>query len=448
MKNNQINFFKSGDFNSVLKPLEEDLKTFREKRIVKIENFEVKETAKELNIGIFGWYAICPSQELKKNKIYYFSMYDEPLLLFRDEKNSVRCVKNVCPHRGASFYDGDLLNGELTCPYHGARFTSEGSCKNVDRLTCSHIVDNNYKNYAKKIHLYQYKTLEKDNYIFINYSDCPETNINFFENTININNHELEKHGFNIQDYASEEVLVDFKCDWARIIENHLDILHIFWVHGDTIPDKDVNKNVLTSFNQKININEEFIESIYSYKNDPSKEFIRIKFIPPGRILIYKGEPSKSRYVQVLDHIPLGNNKARVIVRHYRKFLKNKIIRDLVLFEEIQKRTFYKIFNEDYMILKTQTYNLKLELLKNDEIKLLGEDKIIKYFWNWYKKSEEKDNPWRYSKKIENNMDVYDKLIFKYPPEISKLDLLNNLKIIKKSLLRYASPLILFLLLI
>tara|TARA_Y100001978_G_scaffold113447_1_gene101209 strand:- start:17092 stop:18438 length:1347 start_codon:yes stop_codon:yes gene_type:complete len=448
MKNNQINFFKSRDFNTIVKPLAEDLKTFREERIVKIENYEVKKSEKELEIGIFGWYAICPTNELKKNKLFYFSMFDEPLILFRDEKNFIRCVKNVCPHRGASFYEGDFINGELTCPYHGAKFNSEGSCQNVDRLTCSHIVDSNYKSYAKKIHLYQYKTLVKDDYIFINYSESPETNLNDTSDELPINNHELNRHGFKIEEYVSEEVLVDFKCDWARIIENHLDILHIFWVHGDTIPDKDVNKNVLTSFNQKININNEFIESIYSYKNEPSKEFIRIKFIPPGRILIYKGDPKVSRYLQVLDHIPLGNNKARVIVRHYRKFMKNKLLRDLVLFEEIQRKTFYKIFNEDYMILKTQTYNLKLELLKNDEIKLLGEDKIIKYYWNWYKKSEQKDNPWRYSEKIENNMDVYDKLIFKYPPEINKLDILNNLKIIRKTLIRYGSPLLIFLLLI
>ena len=448
MNNNQINFFKSKEFNTLLKPVREDLKSFREERIVKIDNFEIKETDKELSIGIYGWYAICPLEELKRNKIYYFSMYDEPLLLFRDENNFVRCVKNVCPHRGASFYEGDLVNGELTCPYHGAKFNSEGSCKNIDRLTCSHIVDSNYKRYAKKIHLFQYKTLVKDNYIFINYSESPETNISDNKKDLEVNNHDLTRHGFKIEDYAYEEVLVDFKCDWARIIENHLDILHIFWVHGDTIPDKDVNKNVLTSFNQKININKDFIESIYSYKNDPQKEFIRIKFIPPGRILIYKGDPKISRYLQVLDHIPLGNNKARVIVRHYRKFMKNKFLTNLILFEEIQKKTFYKIFNEDYMILKTQTYNLKLELLKNDEIKLLGEDKIIKYYWNWYKKSEEKDNPWKYSKKIENNMDVYDDLIFKYPPEINKLDIVNNLKIIRKTIIRYASPLIIFLILI
>ena len=54
MKNNQINFFKSGDFNTVLKPLGEDLKTFREERVVKIDNYEIKETSKELEIGIYG----------------------------------------------------------------------------------------------------------------------------------------------------------------------------------------------------------------------------------------------------------------------------------------------------------------------------------------------------------------------------------------------------------
>ena len=441
MENNQINFFKSRDFNSLLKPL-------REERLIKIDNYEIKESSKELKVGVLGWYSICPSKELKANKLYYFSIFDEPLILFRDNKNNVRCVKNVCPHRGASFYGGDLNNGEITCPYHGAKFSSEGSCKNVDRITCSHIIDNNYESYAKKIHLYQYKTLEKDDYIYIYYSENPSTNLNEFNIQLNIHNHLLNNHGFNINDFSYEQVLVDFKCDWSRIIENHLDILHIFWVHGNTIPDKDVNKNVLVSFNQNINITSEFIESIYSYKNNPSKEFIRIKFIPPGRILIYKGEPKNARYLQVLDHIPLGNNKARVIVRHYRKFLKNKFINNIIMFEEIQKKTFYKIFKEDYMILKTQTYNHKLDLIRNDEIKLLGEDRIIKYYWNWYKESEKKDNPWKYSKKIENNMDVYDELIFKYPPEINKLDIINNLKIIRKTIIRYVSPLILLLLFI
>ena len=52
MKNNQFNFFKSRELNSVLNPL-------REERIVKIEKYENKEVSKDLKIGIFGWYAVC-----------------------------------------------------------------------------------------------------------------------------------------------------------------------------------------------------------------------------------------------------------------------------------------------------------------------------------------------------------------------------------------------------
>ncbi len=440
MENKQINFFTPKDFNSVLKP-------FKKGTVVKIDNLEVREKQNELSIGLYGWYAICPSREVKKNKIHYFSLFDEPLLLYRDEKNSIRCIKNICPHRGASFYGGSISNGVLTCPYHGAKFTSEGSCQNIDRITCSHIVDNNYDNYAKRIHLSQYKVLEIDGYVFIYFSDKAETNLNKINEETPIADYELANNGFRIADSVSEEVLVDFKCDWSRIIENHLDILHIFWVHGDTIPDKDVNKNILVSFNQKIKINKKYIESIYFYKNNPSKEFIRIKYIPPGRILIYKGDPKDSRYLQVLDHIPLGENKARVVVRHYRKFLKNKLLNNLILFKEIQKKIFYKIFDEDYMILKTQTYNHQLGLIKSDEIKLLGEDRIINYFWKWYKKSEERDNPWKHIKKSKE-LNVYDKIIFKYPPEIKKLELINNLNIIRKTFIRYAAPLILFLLIV
>ncbi len=440
MENRQINFFKSKDFNTVLKP-------FKKGTVVKIDSFDIRETQKDLNIGLFGWYAICPSKELKKNKLYYFSLYDEPLVLYRDENKNVRCIKNICPHRGASFFGGTLSDGVITCPYHGAKFSSGGSCQNLDRITCRHIVDNNYDNYAKRIHLSQYKTSEKNGYIFVHFSKKSETDLNNISEDTPISNYELYENGFSHKDYVFEEVLVDFKCDWSRIIENHLDILHIFWVHGDTIPDKDVNKNVLVSFNQKININPSYIESIYYYKNNPKKEFIRIKYIPPGRILIYKGDPCSSRYLQVLDHIPLGNNKARVIVRHYRKFLQNKLLNNLLLFKETQRKIFYKIFDEDYMILKTQTYNHDMGFISKDEIKLLGEDRIINYFWKWYKKSEDKDELW---KNINNtqNLDVYDKVILKYPPEIKKLEIVNNIDIIRKTLVRFAAPLIFFMLII
>jgi len=46
------------------------------------------------------------------------------------------------------------------------------------------------------------------------------------------------------------------------------------------------------------------------------------------------------------------------------------------------------------------------------------------------------------------NLDVYDKVILKYPPEIKKLETINNLDIIRKTFVRFAAPLIFFMLII
>ena len=77
----------------------------------------------------------------------------------------------------------------------------------------------------------------------------------------------------------------------------------------------------------------------------------------------------------------------------------------------------------------------------------MGEDRIINYFWKWYKKSEDKDKPWKNINKTQN-LDVYDKVILKYPPEIKRLEILNNLDIIRKTFVRFAAPLIFFILII
>ena len=43
---------------------------------------------------------------------------------------------------------------------------------------------------------------------------------------------------------------------------------------------------------------------------------------------------------------------------------------------------------------------------------------------------------------------VNDKVILQYPPEIKKLEIKNNIDIIRKTFLRFAAPLILFMLII
>src|SRR5438093_10847969 len=51
---------------------------------------------------------------------------DEPLLLSRGSDDQVRCLSNVCTHRGTLVVEGDGVLAQLRCRYHGRRFQLDG----------------------------------------------------------------------------------------------------------------------------------------------------------------------------------------------------------------------------------------------------------------------------------------------------------------------------------
>jgi choline monooxygenase len=53
---------------------------------------------------------------------------DEPLLLARDAGGALRCLSNVCTHRGAVLLDAPCPSCALRCRYHGRRFGLDGRC--------------------------------------------------------------------------------------------------------------------------------------------------------------------------------------------------------------------------------------------------------------------------------------------------------------------------------
>jgi choline monooxygenase len=52
---------------------------------------------------------------------------DEPLVLSRDADGTLRCLSNVCTHRGALVVEGEGHLKHLRCRYHGRRFALDGS---------------------------------------------------------------------------------------------------------------------------------------------------------------------------------------------------------------------------------------------------------------------------------------------------------------------------------
>lgn len=76
------------------------------------------------------WYAVCPEGQVG-GKPLGLRRFARPLVVWRDSGGAVRCALDVCPHRGAALSRGRVVDGCLTCPYHGLRFGSDGRCVHV-----------------------------------------------------------------------------------------------------------------------------------------------------------------------------------------------------------------------------------------------------------------------------------------------------------------------------
>ncbi|HXL87294.1 MAG TPA: Rieske (2Fe-2S) protein, partial [Gemmatimonadaceae bacterium] len=51
---------------------------------------------------------------------------NEPLVLTADDEGTIRCLSNVCTHRGAIVVEGEGHARSLRCRYHGRKYSLDG----------------------------------------------------------------------------------------------------------------------------------------------------------------------------------------------------------------------------------------------------------------------------------------------------------------------------------
>ena len=80
------------------------------------------------------WYVACASSELADRKPLASTIYDTPLVLFRDSAGTACALLDRCPHRNVPLSIGKMRDGQIMCVYHGWRFDGAGSCRAVPGL--------------------------------------------------------------------------------------------------------------------------------------------------------------------------------------------------------------------------------------------------------------------------------------------------------------------------
>ncbi len=163
------------------------------------------------------WYGILSSKEVKKGKLLAVKRLGLELCLFRNESGEVCCVVDRCSHRGAALSLGKQKGDCITCPFHGLEFNKDGRCTLIP-------ANGRTANIESRFNVMSYLVREAHDIIYLWYGDKEKATdyLPFFDEFID-------------DSYIYSEMTDLWNAHYSRCIENQLDVVHLPFVHYDTI---------------------------------------------------------------------------------------------------------------------------------------------------------------------------------------------------------------------
>lgn len=159
------------------------------------------------------WYPLAFTQDLREHP-QRLSIHDHGFALFRPTPDRWSCLLDRCPHRAARLSDGEVIDGRLSCLYHGWQLGGDGRCTHIPQLLDGQKI-------PAKAHVPAFPLEELQGMLWLrpNRSDGPGPEI---IPTIP----ELDQ-----PDCSSVDFAIDLPYEQSFLIENVIDIAHIHVAH-------------------------------------------------------------------------------------------------------------------------------------------------------------------------------------------------------------------------
>lgn len=162
------------------------------------------------------WYVILESSEIKPGKPIGVTRMGEKMVAWRDSAGKAAVMSDLCPHRGVALSIGAVKGNCIQCPFHGFEYDTSGACTYIPA---------NGKNSEppKAMKVRAYETREAHGFVYIWWGEPRESYpaLPFFDAI------------------GSDFVYSTLRDPWAthysRAIENQLDVVHLPFVHHNTI---------------------------------------------------------------------------------------------------------------------------------------------------------------------------------------------------------------------
>jgi len=311
------------------------------------------------------WYAVLESKEVPKSKIVGVTRLGENLVFWRSKNREVICLRDKCAHRGAALSIGKLCdNGDkIECPFHGLRYDSSGQCT---------IIPANGKNtpVPERFKVISYPTCEKHGFIWLwwgeiqaNYPPIP-----FFQ--------DIDKK-FSYKTHT--EV---WPVHYSRAIENQLDVVHLPFVHHNTIgrgyqtlvhgplvdPSKDRNEFTIWVYSQK---DDGKTRPLKPEEITDEMKVFHLNFKFPHIWQNYLGDNVRI----FIAFVPIDEDHTKFYMRFYQKFLRIPILKSFINW--LANKFNIIILHQDRNVVLTQQPT-KTQLKMGE--KLFQGDKPILYY--------------------------------------------------------------------
>jgi choline monooxygenase len=162
--------------------------------------------------------------------VYMPGCLDEPLLLARDTHGVLRCMSNVCTHRGNAIVEGEWEVPFLRCRYHGRRFHLDGT---FAYMPCFEGVENfpSERDYLQNVPIAAWRGL-----VFCSLTPAVPANDVVAEVERRVGMLPVTDWKFDSawgRDY-------EFDANWALYLENYLEGFHIPFIHDGLTEKLDV----------------------------------------------------------------------------------------------------------------------------------------------------------------------------------------------------------------
>jgi phenylpropionate dioxygenase-like ring-hydroxylating dioxygenase large terminal subunit len=189
---------------------------------------------------INNWYAACVAEDLGDTPMQV-TMLDCDFVLFRDGQRDIRCLSDLCCHRGASLSVGRCENGGISCPQHGWQFNSAGKCTLIPAGTKTPTEP------PKRARVPSYPVEEKYGLVFVFLGDLGENERPVIPDIVP----EYDAGGWHIGTLRRKKDI-----NYMRMSENYNDPCHVHYVHefakwlpkGVTIEDHELTDTCVKAF--------------------------------------------------------------------------------------------------------------------------------------------------------------------------------------------------------